>query len=249
MYIIFIIFLLFIIVRNNKKETFDYKKYLIMDKLSTNIVKLKGLLTLNSDIKTNKFCIEDYCIEENDLIFMDNMPRYNKNKLWFSDVTITENDFYNLKNYWFENMIVMYYGDPLKIPQGWALCNGSNGTPDLREKFIIGSGGDYKVYEPGGKKEVSLKMSNLPKHRHNFNPRLKVKTPYNYDRYNGDEVYNIIKKGGYKNSHAYIPVVSNSNENDNSSVGLNVTSTGEGKPHDNMPPYYSLYYIIKIKEL
>ena len=46
-----------------------------MDKLSTNIVKLKGLLTLNSDIKTNKFCVEDYCIDENNLEFMDNMPR------------------------------------------------------------------------------------------------------------------------------------------------------------------------------
>lgn len=39
--------------------------------------------------------------------------------------------------------IILWSGSIASIPSGWALCNGSNGTPDLRDKFIIGSGGSY----------------------------------------------------------------------------------------------------------
>lgn len=37
--------------------------------------------------------------------------------------------------------IIMYHG--ATIPSGWALCNGQNGTPDLRDKFIVGAGNSY----------------------------------------------------------------------------------------------------------
>ena len=35
--------------------------------------------------------------------------------------------------------IIMWYGTIATIPSGWYLCNGSNGTPDLRNKFIVGA--------------------------------------------------------------------------------------------------------------
>lgn len=38
--------------------------------------------------------------------------------------------------------IIMYHG--ATIPSGWALCNGQNGTPDLRDKFVVGAGGIYQ---------------------------------------------------------------------------------------------------------
>lgn len=38
--------------------------------------------------------------------------------------------------------IIMYSGAVAAIPSGWALCNGASGTPDLRDKFIIGAGSD-----------------------------------------------------------------------------------------------------------
>jgi hypothetical protein len=38
--------------------------------------------------------------------------------------------------------IIMWSGSVASIPAGWALCNGANGTPDLRERFIVGAGGD-----------------------------------------------------------------------------------------------------------
>lgn len=39
-------------------------------------------------------------------------------------------------------MIMLWSGSIVDIPAGWALCNGQNGTPDLRDKFVLGAGGD-----------------------------------------------------------------------------------------------------------
>ena len=36
-------------------------------------------------------------------------------------------------------IITLWYGSVANIPSGWALCNGSNGTPDLRDKFVVGA--------------------------------------------------------------------------------------------------------------
>ena len=37
--------------------------------------------------------------------------------------------------------IGMFSGAETDIPDGWALCNGENGTPDLRGRFVVGAGG------------------------------------------------------------------------------------------------------------
>lgn len=46
--------------------------------------------------------------------------------------------------------IIMWYGLVANIPNGWALCNGGNGTPDLRDKFIVGAGSTYALSATGG---------------------------------------------------------------------------------------------------
>ena len=46
--------------------------------------------------------------------------------------------------------ICLWYGSIANIPAGWALCNGANGTPDLRDKFIVGAGSTYAVDATGG---------------------------------------------------------------------------------------------------
>ena len=46
--------------------------------------------------------------------------------------------------------IIMWSGTIAAIPTGWALCNGSNGTPDLRDRFVIGAGSTYAVGATGG---------------------------------------------------------------------------------------------------
>ena len=45
-------------------------------------------------------------------------------------------------------MIIMY--NSTSAPSGWYLCNGQNGTPDLRDRFIVGAGNSYSQNATGG---------------------------------------------------------------------------------------------------
>ena len=47
-------------------------------------------------------------------------------------------------------LIAIWSGSTGSIPNGWVLCNGSNGTPDLRNSFILGAGNTYAVGATGG---------------------------------------------------------------------------------------------------
>lgn len=49
--------------------------------------------------------------------------------------------------------IIMWSGPVGQVPPGWALCDGTQGTPDLRGRFVIGAGGKYQVGERGGSEE------------------------------------------------------------------------------------------------
>ena len=53
-------------------------------------------------------------------------------------------------------MIMMWSGSTGSIPSGWVLCNGSNSTPNLRNRFVIGAGDDYSVDATGGSKNASV---------------------------------------------------------------------------------------------
>ena len=46
--------------------------------------------------------------------------------------------------------ILIWSGSIGSIPVGYYLCNGSNGTPDLRDKFVVGAGSTYAVGNTGG---------------------------------------------------------------------------------------------------
>lgn len=47
-------------------------------------------------------------------------------------------------------IICLWYGVLLDIPTGWTICDGNNGTPDLRDKFLIGAGDSYSPGDTGG---------------------------------------------------------------------------------------------------
>ena len=55
-------------------------------------------------------------------------------------------------------IITLWYGSVGTIPNGWLICDGNNGTPNLQNKFVVGAGDTYAVAATGG----------VINHTHNF---------------------------------------------------------------------------------
>ncbi|MEZ0602933.1 hypothetical protein ACAX43_12380 [Paraburkholderia sp. IW21] len=51
----------------------------------------------------------------------------------------------------------------------WALCDGTSGTPDLRNRFVIGAGSGYATGATGGTTTYTLSVANMPSHNHGVN--------------------------------------------------------------------------------
>lgn len=73
-------------------------------------------------------------------------------------------------------MIVHWYGLAASCPAGWAICDGTNGTPDLRDRFIVGAGNTYALSNSGGSTSQTvtvdahvLTTAEMPSHGHGIN--------------------------------------------------------------------------------
>ena len=62
--------------------------------------------------------------------------------------------------------IIMWSGAVVAIPSGWVICDGANGTPDLRNRFVVGAGDTYAVDATGGAATVTLDATQIPAHSH-----------------------------------------------------------------------------------
>lgn len=66
--------------------------------------------------------------------------------------------------------IIMWSGSVASIPTEWKLCDGTNSTPDLRSRFIVGSGTDsgatHDIGDTGGANSTTLTEAQLPAHTH-----------------------------------------------------------------------------------
>jgi len=65
-------------------------------------------------------------------------------------------------------IITLWSGAVSAVPVGWALCNGSSGTPDLRNRFVVGAGSSYAVGATGGADSVTLDATMIPAHTHSI---------------------------------------------------------------------------------
>ena len=133
-------------------------------------------------------------------------------------------------------VIVMWSGETTNIPSGWFLCDGQNGTPDLRNRFIVGAGSSYGVGDTGGEATHTLGVAEMPRHGHNINTTSNFTLTLDYAGYEGYHPP-YIRSGG-SGSDPY-PV--------SGEVVINATTnnTGSSQPHNNLPPYYALAYIMK----
>jgi microcystin-dependent protein len=79
--------------------------------------------------------------------------------------------------------IIMWSGSVSNIPNGWTLCDGTDGTPDLQDRFVVGAGSQYTVGETGGEEEHQLTVDEMPSHNHNANS---TSSTNNFDVSGGD---------------------------------------------------------------
>lgn len=127
-------------------------------------------------------------------------------------------------------VILMWSGTASNIPSGWALCNGSNGTPDLRDRFIVGAGNSYAVGATGGEASHTLTVNEMPTHNHSFYYRTS----------SGANGYALGLNTGSSSSDYVTP--HSTKVTTNKSL---VKNEGGGAAHENRPPYYALCYIMK----
>ena len=136
--------------------------------------------------------------------------------------------------------IVMYSGSIATLPSGWAFCDGTNGTPDLLNRFIIGaaadSGGQANTTVTGsttkaGGSADAVVVSHThgvtdPGHRHGGL----------YNTFTNDE------SGPYQ-----VPTVSAGTKlTESATTGITVNTFGESGTNKNLPPYYALAFIMRI---
>ena len=134
-------------------------------------------------------------------------------------------------------MIIAWCGDSRYVPNGWAICNGENGTPDLRNRFIIGASEEIPFGMYGGRPNIELNKSNLPPLGNgNFSACSRLGS-FQHST-NG-----IIKfLGSYS---TYIKKTKNGDDwGSNWQIDLN---TGmNSSPINIMNPYLTLYFIMKL---
>ena len=155
-----------------------------------------------------------------------------------------------------KGIIMLWSGSSASIPFGWALCNGSSSTPDLRDKFIVGAGSTYTVAATGGATTAvsgvpsvadtsaeALTIAQMPLHGHPYlSGTVGVSSPSG--------------AGGFTRDGNENTVYSAFTGTPSSTTGQQIGGTGGGGTHSHtlsahthtsstLPPYYALCYIMK----
>lgn len=125
------------------------------------------------------------------------------------------------------------------IPDGWAICDGNQGTPNLSGKFILAAGNGRSLGDTGGQEEVTLTSNNLPAHTHSLK-----------DYYYAESSKKA--KGNYDVVNTNSKVGSNDTDYDNDYLMWyrhDTDKAGQDNPTGVaiMPPYYVLLYIMRIR--
>jgi len=139
--------------------------------------------------------------------------------------------------------IIMWSGSVASIPSGWALCNGSNGTPDLRNRFVVGAGSTYAVNATGGSADAIVVS-----HTHTFSATTSSAGSHTHTINNGGSLSSAVSNGGVAGTVTPTSTINTTNAAGDHAHTISGTtaSTGSSGTNANLPPYYALAYIIKL---
>jgi hypothetical protein len=135
-------------------------------------------------------------------------------------------------------MIMIWTGNT--APAGWALCDGSNGTPDLSDRFVVGFGPVIPYGDTGGSTDavvvqhahsVTGSTASAGAHVHGGVPRLIT----DVDRGSGSSFFSLDNTGSTASAGTHTHNITGT-----------ATATGVSGNFANMPPYYALAYIMKL---
>ncbi|CAF1505043.1 unnamed protein product [Adineta steineri] len=144
---------------------------------------------------------------------------------------------------------------------GWYICDGRNGTPDLRGRFVVGRdifnyGSSYSSMGlTGGSENVVLSIDQMPSHMHTFEGQTSASGAHAHN-YNdityadGCDVpvptYRGIASGTPHNKACQIGRTSEAAGVHTHTIYGATSNIGGNKPQENRPPYYVIAYIIYI---
>jgi microcystin-dependent protein len=146
-----------------------------------------------------------------------------------------------------DSEVVMFSGSLSDIPSGWLLCDGSNGTPDLTDRFVKGDATPYSAsYATGGQDSYSLSEDQLPSHTHSHgsvgstgdhshSANWRNNSGTNYDLLSRNHKTNIGSPGNTTDS-----VYGGGHEHDTT-----VSAVGGSSTVDNRPAFYEVAFIMK----
>ena len=147
---------------------------------------------------------------------------YNSNKFIVNNLTVN-----NTCNLIPRGLIIAWNGS--NVPDGWAVCDGTNCTPDLRGRAIYGFdsvSNKNKIGQMGGEENHLLTIGELPLHAHNY----KI----------NDSAGNFLTSASGAGKEYF------GGKSSNAAPAVTYLNNTKNTPHNNMPPFGVCTYIMKL---
>jgi microcystin-dependent protein len=129
--------------------------------------------------------------------------------------------------------IIIWSGSSASIPSGWLLCDGSNSTPDLRNRFVVGATSTYAVGATGGSADAIVVS-----HTHSITDPGHVHGVIAHQSGGAD----LNKNNNFGQTN---PANEGTENTISNTTGITINSTGSSGTNANLPPYFALCYIMK----
>ena len=136
-------------------------------------------------------------------------------------------------------VILIWSGSTGSIPVGWSLCDGQQGRPDLRDRFVVGAGSTYIVNATGGSKDAVV-----VEHRHVATST--VTDPMHFHASTNNGAYNGQGTGNAMGVGSNTPGWNTTSVATGITVATTIESAGISGVNANLVPYWALCYIIKL---